>query len=182
MSSPTVLTLAKPILPKHGKITLKDATGTPIVFEVPFTEAVDLGVIKRAGENIKAFRNRGKTVALAATGFLESRTVSFKVKPQMFTHATNGVIIDWVRGEGAYGALVSTLPDDNGGDEVFTCKAKLTLTRTDFGTPPSWEGNYCTVEVSGIAEGGSEEEEMMATVTITNYHIGDSEADWETWT
>jgi hypothetical protein len=184
MSSPTPFSNAKPILPKHGKVTLTDGTGTPITLVGPFTEAVDLGNIKRDSQNWKAFRNRGKTIAAVPTGDEESRTFKFKVQVPALTHATQGTILDWIRGTGAYAspALVSTLGDDQGGDELFTCKVKWTATRADFGTSPSLEYNFCVLEVEGIAEGGSEEEPMMATILATALFIGDDEGDWMTVT
>ena len=173
---------AKPILPKHGALVLTDATGVPLTLTVPFSEAVDLGPVAKDRAAWKVFRNRGANISAVPTGTIESTTIKCKVQVPIFTHATELTILDWIRRKGSLAALVSTLGAEQGGDELWTYKAKFTVTRADFGIAPSIEYNFCVIEFEGWAEGGSAEEAMTANISITCLFIGANEAAWLTVT
>ena len=180
MPAPVPYDNAKPILPKHGALVLTD--GAPITFTVPFSEAVDLGPVKMNGQEWKVYKNRGKNVAAVPTNDLEGIAIKCKVQVPIFTHATEGTIMDWIRRKNAYAALVSTLGNEQGGDELWTYKAKFTVTRTDFGIAPSIEYNFCKIEFDGWAEGSGDQDAMTANIVITALFIGANEAVWMTVT
>lgn len=173
---------AKPILPKHGSLVLTDNSGTPKVLTVPFSEAVSFAGLSKGGQSWAIFRNRGANISAVPTGNKESTVIKCKVQVPIFTHATEYTLLDWMRRTGALTGLTSTLGAEQGGDETYTYKCKFVVDRTDFGTDPSIEYNFCVIEIDDITEGGSDEEAMMASVTITALHIGADESAWMTVT
>ena len=114
----------------QGTITLSDGTGSPVSLILTLdkgTLAIE-GLKKVLRETVK-YERRGllHTVSLANRIY---PTLSFEAMVSEFSNASAGVVTDFLLGNAAYSANVSTLGSSH---LVFTCKLTFDLEGTDTG-------------------------------------------------
>lgn len=123
---------ATPIIPRDGTLTIKDNTGTPLSFVIPYTDGdFSLSGIVEDQSAVQSFKNRGRTYAIRKT---EDQDLEFSFTCHCHALLGDGTLAglyDVLAKKGVWASAVSTLPAAAG--DAFTVSLTFTAERTNLG-------------------------------------------------
>jgi hypothetical protein len=143
---------ATPFVPKDGKITIADNTGTPKTLVIPYEDGdLQISGLEASQQSHQEFRARGKVYSVRT---VEDRPIEFTFTchaTQFLSDGTTATPFDVAMQLGVWSSAVTMSP--NTGD-AFLVKVTWTGERTNFGATAdnTVVYKYCRLEVD-FAEG-----------------------------
>ncbi len=135
---------ATPIVPRDGVLTIKDNTGTPLVYTLPYTDGdFSLSGLVEDQSAVQSFKNRGRTYAIRKT---EDQDMEFSFSCHAHALLGDGTLAglyDVLAKKGVWASAVSTLPAAAG--DAFCVTLTFTAERSNMGatTDVSVVLKYC---------------------------------------